>query len=144
MTINYIRTTTRGANVCLQRTVLCGCNFAYGYYVNIPRISSFYVTFCGQTKRALRVRVCSSPTTVTSGHRERGYQIRFSVRFWAGIFGDIFMGRCLLPDGMTAHRYRDFLETALPRLFEDVPLAVRQMWFQHDGAAAHYGEDIRQ
>jgi hypothetical protein len=28
----------------------------------------FYTTFCGQTKRVLRVRVCSASTTVTSGH----------------------------------------------------------------------------
>jgi hypothetical protein len=30
-----------------------------------------------------------------------------------------------LPDRLTARRYRDFLETVLPGLPEDVPLAVR-------------------
>jgi hypothetical protein len=76
---------------------------------------------------------------------ERGYQVRFSVSVWAGTVGDIVVGPYLLPDRLTAQRYRDFLETVLLGLLEDVPLAVRQrLWFQHDGAPAHYGEDVRQ
>jgi hypothetical protein len=39
----------------------------------------------------------------------------------------------------------DFLETVLPTMLEDVSLALRQrLWFQNDGAPAHYGEDVRQ
>jgi hypothetical protein len=77
--------------------------------------------------------------------RERGYQVRFIVSVWAGIVGDIVVGPYLLPDKLTAQQYRDFLETVLPGLLQDVPLAVRQrLWFQHDGAPAHYGEDIWQ
>jgi hypothetical protein len=76
--------------------------------------------------------------------RERGYQVRFSVSVLAGIVGDIVVGPYLLPDTLT-QRYRDFLETVLPGLLEDVPLAVRQsLWFQHDQAPAHYGKDVRQ
>jgi hypothetical protein len=68
--------------------------------------------------------------------RERGYQVRFSVIVWAGTVGDIVMGPYLLPDRLTAQRYRNFLETSTG-LLEDVPLAVRQrLWFQHDGAPA--------
>jgi hypothetical protein len=44
------------------------CNFVNGYDINTLRMSSFYITFCGQTKRVLRVRVRSASTTVTSGH----------------------------------------------------------------------------
>jgi hypothetical protein len=77
--------------------------------------------------------------------RERGYQVRFSVSVWDGIVGDIVVGLYLLPDRLTAQRYRDFLETVLSGLLEYEPLAVRQkLWFQHDGAPAHYGEDVRQ
>jgi hypothetical protein len=69
------------------------------------------------------------------------YQICFSISFWAGIIGNIVMGPYLLPDRLTAQRHHDFLETVLPGLLEDVPLAVRQrLWFQHDGAPAHYGK----
>jgi hypothetical protein len=79
------------------------------------------------------------------GVRERGYQVRFSVSVWARIVGDIVVGPCLLPDRLTAQRYRDFLETVLAGLLEDVPLAVSQrLWFQHNGAQTHYGDDVRQ
>jgi hypothetical protein len=55
------------------------------------------------------------------------------------------VGPYLPPDRLTAQLYRGFLETVLPGLLEDVPLAVRQrLLFQHDGAPAHYGEDVRQ
>jgi hypothetical protein len=65
-----------------------------------------------------------------------------SVR--ACIVGDIVVGPYVLPDRLNSQGYRDFMETILPGLFEDVPLAVRQRsWFQHDGAPAHYGEDVR-
>jgi hypothetical protein len=39
----------------------------------------------------------------------------------------------------------DFLQTALSGLLEGVLLTVGQrLWSRHDGAPAHYGEDIRQ
>jgi hypothetical protein len=76
---------------------------------------------------------------------EHRYQVHFSISVWAGIFGDIVMGPNLLPDRLTAQRYCDFLETVLPGLLENVPLAVRQrLWFQHNRAPAHYGEDVQQ
>jgi hypothetical protein len=44
---------------------------------------------------------------------------------------DIAVGPYLLPERLTAQRYRDILETVLPGLLEDVPLSVRQgLWFQ--------------
>jgi hypothetical protein len=77
--------------------------------------------------------------------RERGYRVRFSFSVWDGIVGDIVVAPYLLPDSLTVQRYCDFLETVLPGLLENVPLAVRQrLWFQHDGAPAHYEEDVRQ
>jgi hypothetical protein len=69
MTINCIHTTTRGAHICFQTIVLYGCSFTDCYDINTLRMSSFFRTFCGQTKRVLRLRVCSTSTTVTSGHR---------------------------------------------------------------------------
>jgi hypothetical protein len=77
--------------------------------------------------------------------REHGYQVCFNVSVWAVIVGDIVVGLCPLPDRLTAQRYRDYVETFLPELLEDMPLAVRKrFWFQQDGAPAHYGEDVRQ
>jgi hypothetical protein len=38
-----------------------------------------------------------------------------------------------------------FLQEVLPVLLEDVPLAVRRdMWFQHDGAPAHFSAQTQQ
>jgi hypothetical protein len=38
-----------------------------------------------------------------------------------------------------------FLETVLPEMPKDVPLAVRLiLWFQHDEDPAHCGEDMLQ
>jgi hypothetical protein len=68
ITINCIHATTRGAHICFQTVVLYGCNFANGYDINTLQTSSFYATFCGQTTRVLRVRVCSTSTTVISGY----------------------------------------------------------------------------
>jgi hypothetical protein len=46
---------------------------------------------------------------------------------------------------LNAQRYCDILETVLPGLLEDVPLAVRQrLWFRHDVAPSHYGDDVQQ
>jgi hypothetical protein len=39
----------------------------------------------------------------------------------------------------TGNHYREFLLHDLPKLLEDVPLAVRaRMWYMHDGAPAHF------
>jgi hypothetical protein len=65
MTINCIHTIACGAHVFSQMTVLYGCSFAN---VNKMRMNSFYIILCGQTKLALRMRVCSTFTTGTSGH----------------------------------------------------------------------------
>jgi hypothetical protein len=47
----------------------------------------------------------------------------------------------LLPDRPDGS---DFLETVLPGLLEDARLSMGQrLWFQHDGASAHYGEAIQ-
>lgn len=51
----------------------------------------------------------------------------------------LYVGSYLPLGRLTTKRYRNFLETVLLRLIEDVPPAVR--WFQHDGAPAHYEKD---
>jgi hypothetical protein len=46
----------------------------------------------------------------------------------------------LLPESMTARPYRDFLETPILELLEDVPLTMRrELWLQYNGAQAHFG-----
>lgn len=45
--------------------------------------------------------------------RYRKYEVRFCLTVWARIIGDIAVDPCLLPDRVTAQRYRDLLETVL-------------------------------
>lgn len=74
-----------------------------------------------------------------------GHQQRFGVNIWAGIIGDKLIGPYLLPPRLNAQVYALFVQDTLPELLDDVPLDVRQrMWFQHDGAPAHFGAAARQ
>lgn len=74
----------------------------------------------------------------------RGYQERFAVNVWAGIIGDRLIGPYIFPNRLNAPVYLVFLRDILPELLEDVPLHIRRdMWFQHDGAPAHFGNDVR-
>lgn len=74
----------------------------------------------------------------------RGYQEKFSVNVWAGIIGDYLIGPYILPNRLNSPVYLVFLRDILPGLLEDVPLNIRDgMWFQHDGAPAHFGIIVR-
>lgn len=78
--------------------------------------------------------------------RSRAAQERFSVNVWAGILGDCLIGPYLLPERLTGGNYLIFLDQVLPQLLADAHVPVgsrRQMWFQHDGAPAHYTNDVR-
>jgi hypothetical protein len=77
--------------------------------------------------------------------RESECQVRFSVKCLDWYRRDHCRGLYLLPDRLTAQRYRDLLRHVLPGMLEGVPLATRQrLLFQHDGAPVHYGKDGRQ
>ena len=58
---------------------------------------------------------------------------------WAGILGDRMIGPHIFPGHLTGEAYSAFLDLTLPQLLEDVPLNIRRrMWYQHDGAPAHF------
>lgn len=74
----------------------------------------------------------------------RGFQHRFSINVWAGILGDNVVGPYIFPQRLTAATYLVFLIDVLPELLENIPLEQRMnMYFQHDGAPAHFGEIVR-
>jgi hypothetical protein len=51
--------------------------------------------------------------------------------------GTLSWSSYVLPDRLTAHRYRVYLE---PSVLEDVPVVVRhRFWFEHDGYPARCG-----
>lgn len=75
----------------------------------------------------------------------RSDQHKFAINIWAGIVGDHLIGPYLLPPRLTGAVYQQFLQNVLPDLLDDVPLIIRRnMWFQHDGAPAHFSMLARQ
>lgn len=75
----------------------------------------------------------------------RSNQRKFSVNMWAGIINDYLIGPYILPPRLTGRIYSIFLEEVLPGLLEDIPLDIRQhLWFQHDGAPAHFSVDVQE
>ncbi|GBM05154.1 hypothetical protein AVEN_197716-1 [Araneus ventricosus] len=72
------------------------------------------------------------------------HQRRFSINVWAGIIGDHLLGPYLLPERLNGGKYLTFLQQVLPDMLNDVPPHIRRvMWFQQDGAPAHYVRDVR-
>ncbi|GFY14330.1 uncharacterized protein TNCV_1020951 [Trichonephila clavipes] len=60
--------------------------------------------------------------------------------------GDHLVGPYILPDRLTGPRYLIFLEQILPELLDSahVTAATRtSMWFQQDGAPAHFSISVR-
>ncbi|GFV40875.1 uncharacterized protein TNCV_1637591 [Trichonephila clavipes] len=50
----------------------------------------------------------------------------------------------ILPSRLTDRTYNIFLQEVLSELLVDVPPSVRsRMWFQHDGAPAHFSRNVR-
>jgi hypothetical protein len=76
--------------------------------------------------------------------QECGYRILFSVNIEAVNSGGIVVGSYLLPGRLTAQKYHNFVNSSLLGLIKDVSLAVWQsLWFQRDGASAHYGQGVQ-
>ena len=68
---------------------------------------------------------------------------RFSINVWAGIIGDQLLGTYLLPERLNGKKYLTFLQQVLPEMMTDVPPRFRRvMWFQQDGAQAHYAPEV--
>ena len=70
----------------------------------------------------------------------RVHQARFYVNIWGGSLWDYLLGPVIIPGRWNGSAYLEFLQNTLPLLMEEIPLAIRrEMWFQHDGAPAHFG-----
>lgn len=76
---------------------------------------------------------------------QRKFQHKFSVNVWAGIIDGHLIGPYILPDKLNGPTYLVFLRDILPELLENVPIQLRRrMWFQHDGAPAHFSNIVRE
>lgn len=76
---------------------------------------------------------------------ESSYQHQWRINVWAGIYGDRLIGPKILPASMTADAYIELLTGELEDDLEGLPVArYRAMWYQQDGAPAHYARRVRE
>lgn len=76
--------------------------------------------------------------------RRHSFQNRFSVNVWAGILNDCIIGPFFIDERLTGERYLQLIESSLEEQLESVPLNyLSELYFQHDGAPAHYQRDVR-
>ncbi|XP_070531446.1 histone-lysine N-methyltransferase SETMAR-like [Cardiocondyla obscurior] len=76
--------------------------------------------------------------------RQGAFQYRWSINVWAGLIDNHVIGPYFLPPRLTGEFYEYFLDTELPGLLENIPLATRRnMIYQHDGAPAHWSRGVR-
>ena len=70
---------------------------------------------------------------------DTNFQLRFHANIWCGVLHDQLIGPFILPGNLTGAMYLHFLQNELLLLLEDVSLETRgRMYFQHDGARAHF------
>ena len=71
-------------------------------------------------------------------------QHRWSLHVWVGICNGQIIGPHFFERTINGEMYLDFLQNHFPGYLEDIPINVRQrMWFQQDGAPAHYSRRVR-
>lgn len=72
------------------------------------------------------------------------YQNRFKVNVWCGILGTSIVGPYFLDDILTGESYHEFLRESLSAFLDELPLATaRDLWYQQDGAPAHFSTIAR-
>ncbi|KAI5638961.1 hypothetical protein NE865_08413 [Phthorimaea operculella] len=83
----------------------------------------------------------TNPRRVRPNH----FQRRFSVNVWAGIVGDRIVGPYFLPR-INGREYLRLLRKVNRVLHRTLPLEYHRgggMYYQHDGAPAHFSADVR-
>lgn len=53
------------------------------------------------------------------------HQVRFSVNVWAGIINNVIVGPYFIDDRLTGGNYLDMLQSVIPDLLDDMPLATQ-------------------
>jgi len=76
--------------------------------------------------------------------RHINFQNQWKLNVWGGIINNHIIGPHFFDGSLNGPTYLNFLQEELPLLLEDVDLLTRQqMFFQHDGAPAHYHNIVR-
>lgn len=82
----------------------------------------------------------TNPLWVTDDHT----QYPQKVNVWAGILNDTLVGPFFIDGNLTATKYEDMLQNQIvPKIREIASDNFDDTWYQQDGAAPHYGRDVR-
>lgn len=77
--------------------------------------------------------------------RPANFQNRWSLNVWGGIVGSCILGPYFFDGNVNGEEYLRFLRTDFQNFLENLPLnIIGRMWFQHDGAPAHYSHQVRE
>lgn len=77
--------------------------------------------------------------------RQDCFQHRFSVNVWAGIIGNCLLGPYFIEGRLDSVTYLNILNSVVNDMLDDVPLIYhRNLFYQHDGAPAHYQRQVRE
>lgn len=77
--------------------------------------------------------------------RQDAYQHRFSVNVWADILNNNLIGPYFIDGRFDSVSYLNILNNVVSEMLEDVPLNIyRDLYYQHDGAPAHYQVRVRE
>lgn len=94
----------------------------------------------GVNKHNMHYYAQENPRWIREGH----FQTIYSTNVWCGILGNQIVGPYFFRDSLNGNTYLNFLRNILPVLLQNVNLQVRQdLWFQQDGAPAHYHRIVR-
>jgi hypothetical protein len=94
------------------------------------------------TKKIFHMNIC--PVSGNIYLESYSWNRAFIISAQNVLAGDYLVGAHVMSHLLTGKHYRDFLLHYLPKLLEDVPLAVRaQMWYMHDSAPGHFSRAMR-
>lgn len=74
--------------------------------------------------------------------KSRKSQRQFSVNVWCAIIDNKLIGPYVLPNRLNGAAYLDFWTHVLPNLLQQQNVTVRGMYYQHDGAPAHFSHNV--
>ncbi|GFV06781.1 DUF4817 domain-containing protein [Trichonephila clavipes] len=102
---------------------------------------------CGLTVAqadAILHRMEETPEVNSQASRSQKHQKRWSLNVWAGILADCLLGPYLLPERLSEQSYLVVLNEVLTKFLDGIPLAaIHGLWFQRDGAPAHFCAHVR-
>lgn len=77
-------------------------------------------------------------------YRSVDRQHRWSLIVWCGIVNGYLIGPYFFNGNVNTNTYLELIRDRLPEMLEDVDLETRRrLWFQQDGAPAHFARQVR-